>query len=114
MNFYGIYQTEGANFNTTITTSCQGTLIDEFTVLTAAQCMLTSFFYRTADQKQYIAKVDPYNPNQYEVFLGVYDISSISGSYNEKLLSPIQRLSVKNVIIVSIKITELIFLMILR
>ena len=97
MKFQGTYQDNSrSNKTVTLSTSCQGTLIDEFTVITAAQCIISSFIYNTADENNYIASVNPYNANQYTVFLGANDISSISNG--ESALPPIQKISVKNVI----------------
>ena len=60
--------------------TCGGTLIDSYTVLTAAHCQGSQSFSVTSWSKTYKATVANYlNPKFYSVYLGVFNNSFPSG-----------------------------------
>jgi hypothetical protein len=79
---------------------CGGTLLDAYTVLTAAHCILQSTEYVTINGNRYPFTVtDPLNPSQYTVYVGANNISFISTGSTPPF--PTVAMAVKNVIKVS-------------
>ena len=91
--YYGgnVYQLSG---------ECGGTLLDAYTVLTAAHCIIQSTEYISINGISYPSTVtDPLNPSQYTVYVGANNISFISTGSSPPF--PTVAVAVKNVIKVS-------------
>ncbi len=91
--YYGgnVYQLSG---------ECGGTLLDAYTVLTAAHCIIQSTEYISINGISYPFTVtDPLNPSQYTVYVGANNISFISTGSSPRF--PTVAVTVKNVIKVS-------------
>lgn len=58
--------------------TCQGSLINRYTVLTAAHCIVTEFSQVIGSNTYTISVTNPYNAAQYSVFVGVYNNTFIS------------------------------------
>jgi hypothetical protein len=97
--FKGNFIYGGKSYTVYYNSSCGGTLIDEFTVLTAAHCAANSFVYNL-NGVEVIATVNPLDEDQYAVFAGVDDKSSIDQSNGESVEPPGVKIEVKTVIIV--------------
>ena len=97
--FQGTFKSGGKSYTVYYNSSCGGTLIDEFTVLTAAHCSIDSFQH-DLNGVVYTATVNPLDENQYGVFAGVQDKSSIDDSYGQSVEPPGIKLEVHKVIIV--------------
>jgi len=52
---------------------CGGTLIDQYTVLTAGHCVVTSFTAKVNRISQTFTVSNPYDGSQYTVYVGVND-----------------------------------------
>jgi V8-like Glu-specific endopeptidase len=50
---------------------CGGTLIDQYTVLTAGHCVVTSFTAKVNGISQTFTVSNPYDGSQYTVYVGV-------------------------------------------
>lgn len=96
--FKGSFISRGKIYTVYYNSSCGGTLIDEFTVLTAAHCAVSSFEYNL-NGVEVIATVNPLDEDQYAVFAGVHDKSSIDQSNGESVEPPGVKIEVKTVII---------------
>jgi hypothetical protein len=73
-----------------------GTLLNRFTVLTAAHCIQTEFS-TSVNGNSYTIKVDnPYDSKQFAVYIGAYDISFINNG--ETPSSPTVKMNVYKVI----------------
>ena len=91
--YYGgnVYQLSG---------ECGGTLLDAYTVLTAAHCIIQSTMDISINGISYPSTVtDPLNPSQYTVYVGANNISFISTGSSPPF--PTVAVAVKNVIKVS-------------
>ena len=50
---------------------CGGTLVNRYTVLTAAHCIQTSFTESINDQSYVVSVANPYDSSQFVVYVGV-------------------------------------------
>jgi secreted trypsin-like serine protease len=49
---------------------CGGTLLNKYTILTAAHCVNTEFDYQVGTVTYTVKVTDPFDVNQYSVYLG--------------------------------------------
>ena len=92
---------ENVNVKFTFGGLCGATLIDKYTILTAAHCVsrVVYFTYNDVDYKGYVEpnKLYPTIESMYSVYLGLHDISTLKN----KNIDPAKKFSVAKIIIVS-------------
>ena len=55
---------------------CGGTIINSYTILTAAHCINMNFEEDIGLNKYVIPVADPFEPTQYSVYVGAYDLAN--------------------------------------
>ena len=95
--YTGIY----AGSTPTLDGICGGTLLDAYTVLTAAHCILKSIMYFDYNGVTNIplTLTNPLNPSQYTVYVGAHNINFLSAGTSPTF--PTVAMAVKSVIKVS-------------
>jgi hypothetical protein len=92
---------ENVNVKFTFGGLCGASLIDTFTILTAAHCVsrIVYFTYNNVDYKGYVEpnKLYPSFESMYSVYLGLHDISMLKNKNKD----PVKKISVAKIIIVS-------------
>lgn len=96
INSIGSFQKSGLTLEATQSFTCAGTLLDAYTILTAAHCILTEF-YTIYDYEYIKATVkNPFESSQYTVYVGVYNNSFLNNG--DKPKSPAVKMAVETVI----------------
>ena len=74
--------------------TCGATLIDAYTIITAASCIMPKFLKYNDTYSFFVS--DSLNPLRYEVYVGAYDISLIHNGKKPKY--PTVKVPVQNII----------------
>ena len=99
----GLYQVPpitGSYYQISKSYICGGTLINSFTVLTAAHCVETEFSHDVGFSSYTVNVKNPFDASQYSVYVGAFDVSFLS--YGGVPAFPTVKMAVRKVIRVSL------------
>lgn len=88
---YKIPPTTGSLQTIDLTYMCGGTLLNRYTILTAAHCINTEFDWQVRGVTYTIKVPDPFDVNQYSVYLGAHDRAKLD-------FPPTVKMSLKKII----------------